>query len=132
MKRRFAMALGIAVAATGLMATGAQAEAKADTRVIHGAGAAACPSHYFCLYEHIDYNGSGSGRIVLTQSSVPDLRLYGFNDVASSVINNTADFVVVYKNVHYKGLQRAFTPSQRAGSLVGTGLNDGISSVRVF
>ncbi|MGW1848418.1 peptidase inhibitor family I36 protein [Streptomyces sp. NPDC001966] len=82
--------MGIAVVATGLMGTSAQAQADLDTKVIYDSGIAACPSGYFCLYEATEYNEpEGGERVLLTRVSVPDLRRYGFNDVASSVVNNT-------------------------------------------
>lgn len=50
-----------------------------------------------CFYQNIDFNGSGSGRLLQFQScGRQSLATYGFSDQTSSWVNNTSSYVSVY------------------------------------
>lgn len=65
--------------------------AEGPVRVIRGHGLEACPRNSLCLYEDVDYNGSGNGRIWVVTGSVHSLSEYGGNDETSSMYMHTPE-----------------------------------------
>lgn len=93
--------------------------------------------------------GSGGGELRVT---TPKLHLYGdrsfqgveltrnsydsnfandgFNDMASSLINPTGDFWLIFEHRDYNGRKICMRPDSRLADLAGLGWNDRISSVK--
>jgi Peptidase inhibitor family I36 len=95
--------------------TGAQAQAQI-----------ACPASRICLYEHRDYGG----RIAIYAVGSSDMSRFGprFNDITSSIWNNTPSRWCAYEHANYVGLLVVIGPWARI-PFVGAA-NDRISSLR--
>lgn len=76
------------------------------------------------LYEHDGFHG----RTFSTRDTVPDLRRYGYNDTASSVVVNGARWEVC-DDINFGGRCVMLRPGMYP-SLAAMGLNDRVSSVR--
>ncbi|MET8545987.1 peptidase inhibitor family I36 protein [Kitasatospora sp. NPDC004799] len=85
-----------------------------------------CGSGQFCLFQHVD----GQGGYVALTGSTPSLVGLNFNDIASSVRNNTGATWSVYTDINYGG--RCLTISHNyTGNLTQyAGMNDSVSSAR--
>jgi hypothetical protein len=87
----------------------------------------ACPANRICLYEHINYGG----RIAYYAIGSRDMSLYGprFNDMTSSIRNNSPYRWCVYQHANYGLPVKVINPWQPLPSLP-SGWNDVISSLR--
>jgi len=89
--------------------------------------AIACPSARICLYEHSNYGG----RMAYYATGSSNMAIYGpsFNDMTSSIRNNTPYRWCVYQHANYGGAVRYVSPLSSYPTLDG-GWNDIISSLR--
>ncbi|MEV7930996.1 RICIN domain-containing protein [Kitasatospora sp. NPDC088779] len=103
-------------------------------RVFEGKGEDACPQGWYALYENHWYNDDKSGRVLVSDQPVADLRGYDFTDITSSVVNQCALTVVVCSKYDGEGfgefirrassegdLRRTTTGAVRNVSAVGNG-----------
>ncbi|MEU8028652.1 peptidase inhibitor family I36 protein [Streptomyces sp. NPDC049099] len=108
----------------------AAAPASADAAIIRGQGRDACTRNYVCLYDNWDYNASGSARILRTTEDISHLDDYNFNDVTSSVVNNSRYLVRIYPDYDFKGVPVTLLPGESISFNNGNGFNDVASSVK--
>lgn len=118
-----------AVLVTAALLTAA-APALADASIIRGQGRDACTRNYVCLYDNWDYNASGSARILRTTEDISHLDDYNFNDVTSSVVNNSRYLVRIYPDYDFKGVPVTLLPGESISFNNGNGFNDVASSVQ--
>lgn len=80
------------------------------------AAASDCGSGQVCLYKDYDYNGS---MLVVAYLGLPDhdLKDDGFNDVTSSVINNSSSSIRLYQDVWYSGKYIQVNAGERIANL---------------
>lgn len=129
MRRLIAVAL---VLAFGMLTTGAaQADDVRTAGVVEGAGLPDCSDEMFCLYEHGDYNRNTVASILVTDESISRMDEYGFNDIASSVYNNTIYDIRVYQDYNFKGEYLDVAPGESVDIVDGS-WNDRISSLWVY
>lgn len=130
MRTRTGVAIGAAVLVASLNVIAAQSAPAQPTsvNVDQGRGVGACPSNRFCLYANYGYNNT-SGLILKTDESIRNLGNYGFNDRASSIVNNTNSVVQVYWDYDFGGEWLTYYPGDRGD--VPSRWNDVISSVRI-
>jgi Peptidase inhibitor family I36 len=129
MRRLIAVALVLAFA---LVTTGAaQADEARTAGVVEGAGLADCSYEMFCLYEHGGYNGNSVASILVTDENISRMDEYGFNDVASSVYNNTVYDIRVYQDYNFRGEYLDVAPGESV-DIVNDSWNDRISSLWVY
>ena len=88
---------------------------------------AACPANRICLYEHVNFGG----RVAIYAIGSSDMSRFGppFNDLTSSIKNNTGSRWCAYKTANYGGAPLVIAPRQQRRSLP-PGWNDVISSLR--
>jgi hypothetical protein len=86
----------------------------------------ACPANRICLYEHVNFGG----RVAIYATGSADMNRFGprFNDMTSSIINNTGSRWCAYEHANYGGQVLVIAPRQRRPTL--PGWNDRISSLR--
>ncbi|MEU8976402.1 peptidase inhibitor family I36 protein [Streptomyces monashensis] len=104
--------------------------ASADASIIRGQGRDACTRGYVCLYDNWDYNVPDNARILRTTEDITHLDDYNFNDVTSSVVNNSRYPVRVYPDYDYKGVPVTLLPGESISFNNGNGFNDVASSVK--
>ncbi|MFS8362147.1 peptidase inhibitor family I36 protein [Streptomyces sp. CWNU-52H] len=75
-----------------------------------------CPSGQICLFKDYNYGGSMLW-ISRFGTSDSDLKREGFNDVASSVVNNASWSVRLYQDVYFGGKYIDVAPGQRIANL---------------
>ncbi|WP_327350402.1 RICIN domain-containing protein [Streptomyces sp. NBC_01304] len=75
-------------------------------RIIRGQGPDACPWGYWALYENKQYNESEPADILISDTSVWNLKDVGFNDRASSYVNRTRYTISLYDDAGYEGRER--------------------------
>lgn len=91
MRRRVAaLAACLALSALGSAALAPQAMANRED----------CPSQYFCLWDGASYGGT---RVQFHDNGWQNLTDYGFNDLASSVYNNTNRYAKIAVNINGGG-----------------------------
>jgi hypothetical protein len=92
----------------------------------------ACPAGYACAWQHADYNtGYTNAKKVSYQYGIPDMRDYGFNDMASSLKNSGRTMNAVwYTDIKYGGTSWTLTRGFVVSDLAGSFLQDAISSAR--
>ncbi|MGV9943591.1 peptidase inhibitor family I36 protein [Streptomyces sp. NPDC003401] len=75
-----------------------------------------CGSGQVCLYKDYDYNGA---MLVVAYLGLPnhDLKNDGFNDVTSSVINNSSSSIRLYQDVWYSGKYIQVNAGERVTNL---------------
>jgi len=97
----------------------AQTEAQTEAQI-------ACPADRICLYEHINFGG----RVAIYATGSSDMSRFGppFNNLTSSIVNNTGARWCAYDQPNYRGLLLTIAPRQRI-PWVGAA-NDRISSLR--
>jgi len=95
---------------------------------IHG-----CRAGWFCLYQNVNFNIGDPGRRpqFRTCNRTQNLTDFGFNDQASSWVNNTSHSVRVFRDVGGHGVLWTAAPHSRVSD-VGRGDNDEASSLRVL
>ncbi|MFI2206983.1 peptidase inhibitor family I36 protein [Streptomyces sp. NPDC020192] len=108
----------------------AAAPASADASIIRGQGRDACTHNYVCLYENWDYNAPTSARILRTTEDISRLDDYFFNDITSSVVNNSRYIVRIYPDYDFKGVPVTLLPGESISFNNGNGFNDVASSVK--
>ena len=122
--RRILLSTALALASTLSMTIGspavAQDPAPEETQ-------AACPANRICLYEHVNFGG----RVAIYAIGSSDMSRFGprFNDLTSSIRNNSPYRWCVYEHVNYGGRRLVIQPRQQLRSLP-AGWNDVISSLR--
>jgi hypothetical protein len=117
------LALGpVAAHAADLPAARVSAPAAVPQATIHG-----CPSGWFCFYKDA---GFGGRRVQFSSCGLQNLTDFGFNDQASSWVNNTGSSVDVFKDVNGGGGRLWHEPAHSESSFVGSGANDKASSFR--
>jgi hypothetical protein len=96
---------------------------------IHG-----CPTGWFCLYQDINFNAGTNGRRLQFQSCnvTQNLTDFGFNDQASSWVNNTSHSVRVFKDINGGGGILWTSAPNSQSSFVGGANNDQASSLRII
>ncbi|MER7348229.1 RICIN domain-containing protein [Streptomyces aurantiacus] len=114
-------------------------------RIIRGQGPDACPWGYWALYENKRYNEDGPADILISDSSVWNLKDVGFNDRTSSYVNRTRYSITLYDDAGFEGRQfgvgsgdqyhhviheRTIRPYFGSEEEVGD-MNDAVSSVRL-
>jgi glyoxylate carboligase len=137
--RALAVVLGVAAALlvvpAGAYAAGNQSAPSASATVgavplatIHG-----CPAGWYCLYDDINWNAGTNGRRLQFQSCnvTQNLTDFGFNDDASSWVNNTSHSVQVFKDINGGGGVLWTSPPNSSSSFVGSA-NDQASSLRII
>ena len=117
--RRLLLTTALAVLSTLSMTIASPAQAQDQVQV-------ACPANRICLYEHVNFGG----RVAIYQVGSRDMSRFGprFNNMTSSIINNTGSRWCAYDHANYRGQFLVITPWQRLPSL--PGWNDRISSLR--
>jgi CHASE1-domain containing sensor protein len=119
------MALALASMLAMTIAPPAQAQPQAQTAAQTEAQIA-CPANRICLYEHINFGG----RVAIYATGSSDMSRFGpsFNNLTSSIVNNTGARWCAYDQANYQGLLLTIAPRQRI-PWVGAA-NDRISSLR--
>jgi hypothetical protein len=127
LSRRLLLTTALAVLSTLSMtfASPAQAQEPAQDETQDQAQVA-CPANRICLYEHVNFGG----RVAIYAVGSADMNRFGprFNDMTSSIINNTGSRWCAYEHANYGGQVLVITPRQRRATL--PGWNDRISSLR--
>lgn len=124
--------VAVTLVAYGLVTAGAaQADDGLTAVVVEGAGLADCSDEMFCLYEHGDFNGDTVASILVTNESISRMDEYSFDDIGSSVYNNTLHDIRVYQDFSFKGEYLDVAPGESV-DLVGSSLDDQISSLWVY
>jgi hypothetical protein len=125
--------LGLVLALAVLGAFAALSAPQTSARTLAQARAV-CPDGAVCLFKHVRWNG----KHIAFRSGIADFRRFGFNDVASSLVNDGGERACLYEHVDFwypNPLGRAFTvdPWEYQPSLHG-GLSFGdiASSAYVF
>ncbi|MFE0186544.1 peptidase inhibitor family I36 protein [Streptomyces sp. NPDC059008] len=133
-KIRIAVAAGAAALATLFAGSASAAPAQPrDWGIDYGSGTWACRTGYVCLYDNWDFNGGGPARILMTNEDMPRLDQRNFNDVTSSIVNNTNRVVRVYPNYDYSGVPATLFPGERISLNNDNGnFNDIASSVKIL
>lgn len=88
-----------------------------------------CPSNSFCLFQDVNYGGQ---RVVFNRIGYAYCNLgdFGFNNKASSMINNTGRRVVLHQYVNCGGGQTyGAAPNSVDSSLSNNNFNDKASAV---
>ena len=97
----------------------------APQATIHG-----CPAGWFCLYADANFGGR---RLPFSSCNVTqNLTNFGFNDQASSWVNNTSHSVRVFKDINGGGGILWTAPPHSQSSFVGGANNDQASSLRII
>jgi hypothetical protein len=117
-------------------------------RVLKAQGEEACPDGYWALYDDAQFNRTGGwGRVLISNQDVPDLKVFGFNDNASSVVNKAGRNLELHEDTDYQGewglfggkaadlTQIRLKAEDRPNGMGGTyqadvSFNDAVSSVR--
>ena len=98
----------------------------ASDATVHG-----CPAGWFCFYDDINFNAGTSGRRLQFQScGLQNLTDFGFNDDASSWVNNTGSTVDVFKDTGGRGGRLWHEAANSSSAFVGGANNDQASSFR--
>jgi hypothetical protein len=79
-----------------LTAVAAAAAPKASARTLAQARAV-CPDGAVCLFKDVRWNG----KYIAFRSGIADFRRFGFNDMASSVFNDSGERACLYENVDF-------------------------------
>jgi len=135
--RAFVVMVGV-VAALLALPTGASASANpgatattANTTAIPQATIHGCPAGWFCFYDDINFNAGTNGRRLQFQScGLQNLTDFGFNDDASSWVNNTGSTIDVFKDIDGRGGRLWHEAAHSSSSFVGGANNDQASSFR--
>ncbi|WP_431045474.1 peptidase inhibitor family I36 protein [Streptomyces sp. P1-3] len=124
--KRVTLALCAAVLA-GAASTSAYA---ADIQ--RGSGIEVCPVDELCLYENWDFNkDTHDARVLSTYKDIAHLDDYNFNDITSTVYNDTGRIVRLYPHYDYEGAPVTLVPGESIDFKDANGnFNDQISSVR--
>jgi hypothetical protein len=122
--RRLLLTTALAVLSTLSMTIASPAQAQDPAQ---DEAQAACPANRICLYEHINFGG----RVAIYAVGSSDMTRFGprFNDMTSSIKNNTGSRWCAYEHVNYGGQHLPIGPQQSLRSLP-PGWNDRISSIR--
>jgi hypothetical protein len=128
MKTPVRLAASIALITAAMLT--AAAPASADASIIRGQGRDACTRNYVCLYDNWDYNVPTNARILRTTEDTTNLNDYNFNDVTSSVVNNSRFLVRIYPEYDFKGVPVTLLPGESISFNRGNGFNDVASSVQ--
>lgn len=67
------------------------------------AGADACPTGAFCMFEHPNFEGRMMYAIVGDHESFPDLSRFGFDNQVSSVLNKGSSGFCAWEHPNYQG-----------------------------
>jgi Peptidase inhibitor family I36 len=122
---KFARSLAVLSASIGLAAVVAaptSARTYAQARAI-------CPDNSLCLFEHQNWDG----KWVSSRSAIDDLGSFGFNDKATSYLNDSGSRFCMYQhtNTGWHSVGWRLTASAWGYSTnVGARYNDQISSVK--
>ncbi|PNE15100.1 hypothetical protein B1H26_31465 [Amycolatopsis sp. BJA-103] len=84
-----------------------------------------CPPGWLCVWEHTN----AQGWMARLQTSLSDLRNFGFNDRISSLWNRTADSWCAYSGIGYGGDRLPIEPGQKI-DFGDKGWDNTISSLR--
>lgn len=124
------LAAAFVAALVGATITGTAHAAPRDVQRYEGQGPSACPTAYFCLYVNGSFNQGDPDAILRTDQDIPDLNTYGFNDVATTLYNNTAKTVTVWRNANYSGDSMVLPPGRSVDFSGTPEWNDSVSSVK--
>ncbi|MET9072951.1 peptidase inhibitor family I36 protein [Streptomyces sp. NPDC004232] len=130
MKLSARLAAGIALITAAMLT--AAAPASADASIIRGRGRDACTRNYVCFYDNWDYNVPTDARILRTTEDITHLDDYDFNDVTSSVVNNSRFLVRIYPDCDFKGVPVTLLSGESISFNNGNGFNDVASSVQLL
>jgi hypothetical protein len=123
----FALSAGAyaSVSNPGVTSTAANASAVPQA-TIHG-----CPAGWFCFYDDINWNQGTNGRRLQFQScGLQNLTDFGFNDDASSWVNNTGSSVDLFRDIGGQGGLLWHEAPNSSAAFVGGANNDQASSFR--
>ncbi|MBD8000420.1 MULTISPECIES: peptidase inhibitor family I36 protein [Oerskovia] len=117
-----------------LMAAAAVAAAIGGGGVIAAAPASAssdCAAGYACAWEHANYNPGNVGKKVSFQYGIPDMRNFGFDDMASSLKNSGRTSNAAWsQDLNYTGRTWVLNRGYVSSDLAGSWLQDSITSAR--
>ncbi|MFE7114673.1 peptidase inhibitor family I36 protein [Streptomyces sp. NPDC057654] len=103
-----------------------------ETTVTTGKGKTACLASAVCLYENGNFNESGNAQILITSTSIKNLGDYGFDNKASSAVNNSAsDYAYIYTDTDYAGNELAVIKPTETPDWTGTRNDNKASSLRI-
>jgi hypothetical protein len=115
----------LAVASAPAYASSAPAVAATSTQAVPNATINGCPSGFYCFYQDANFGGR---RVQFQSCGTQNLTDFGFNDEASSWVNNTNSSWDVFKDINRGGGRLWHSPPNSRSSFVGSAANDQASS----
>jgi hypothetical protein len=128
---RTALMAGVASALALAPVAGHAADLRSDrvsaSEIVPQATVHGCPSGWFCFYHDANFGGR---MLQFSDCGIQNLTDFGFNDQASSWVDNTGSSVDVFLNINGGGGVLWHESPHSSSSFVGSGANDRASSFR--
>ncbi|MGI5447535.1 peptidase inhibitor family I36 protein [Streptomyces sp. CA-243310] len=111
-----------AVAATALVTGGVLAGSGVPAQ----AAESDCGSNQICLFQEYNYGGRMLN-ITRIGACIPNLKGWEFNDITSSVVNNSPSTIRIYQDIGHGGKYVKLAPGERIANLSSVAIynNDG-------
>ncbi|GAA0435271.1 RICIN domain-containing protein [Streptomyces luteireticuli] len=100
-------------------------------RMVEGSGTQICPKGWYALYEHEEFNSEESGRVLISDQSLGDVKAFGFDGRIRSAVNRTEQSFALHVEADFKGFAAQVGPRDELKSLADRDTReiDGLGSI---